>query len=184
MMPRPSRHVQFAYFLEKTSDAARVTAQDMLCVAALDLVAGMHSALLDTADSWTEPDRARTHADKIERLRSNAFGYLPVDADGKLALGPSDMRWYKRTAQRLRKILKSQWGDNVDARELVMAAMLMCEEARSALPKWKVDSRLLWGRLCEAIQELYEEYDPELDTLEAMDKGTAVGEAMARCVFK
>jgi len=191
MIAAPSRHVQFAYFLEKTSDAARVTAQDMLCIAALDLIAGTIAALADAVSDHSVNDYAPGQreqlavlASKIEHLRSRAFAMLPTDKDGRLALGPSDMHWYKRTSQRLRKILKRQWGDAVDARELVMAAMLVCEQVLAGFEKWKVDARDIWGRLCESTQELYEAYDPELTAQQCIDKGAAIGEMMAKSVFK
>lgn len=183
-LTRPNRHVHFAYFLEKTSDAAKITAVDMLHVATLDLVAGMVAAVQDSAKDWDDPAQAHQHAGVIEFLRKRCFNMLPVDAEGRLALGPSDLHWYKRTAARLRKILKRQWGDNVDARELVIAAMLMCEAARSKIPAWKVDSALTWGRMCEAVQKLYEAHDPELSATEAIERGSQIGELMAKCVSK
>lgn len=78
-------------------------------------------------------------------------------------------------------VLWASFSEDVDAREAVAMGIAQVAEEEESIPRTPalLAKRLEWGTLHGLLAELYDILDPELDAVAQIDRGCAVGAAMA-----
>lgn len=162
----------------------RISRQAIMRLGALHFVSG----LLDAASAPVSESglglagKGEYLLSRIRQVRGQCERYEPRAESEK------ELRRVKNAIEAMNWKIVSAWGENVDAREAVMAALdLVAGEQEKLDEVYRstansspafLEKRLLWIRLHELLMALLEHLDPDLDAV-AVDRGAQVGEGLA-----
>ena len=167
--------------------APRLSANRMYRLCAIALLDGCLASLETNVEKW-EPEtieRGRSRVSELVQCRDSCWLFMPIGHDGQLRLCPIDSHWYIRSNKRMVKALHQSVNREQDAREVINAVLWVVEDARGDMPRESanVDERLAWAELCDALQSMLTEYDPDLTHVEFVERGAAAGTALRNAIL-